>query len=140
MKDPEDQSIEIMLVNEETGHTLNIDARPKETKHITELRGTIKDPVSGKVTEYNYDFTGFSFFVDPELFSVRDKKNALKYSVVVGYKDRLFSGHQILRGISRDIKSESKKMRLKKGGKTISVDFGFMNELQIIVKDRFSLI
>ena len=46
MKDPEDQSIEITLVNEETGHTVNVDARPKETKHITKLRGTVKDPVS----------------------------------------------------------------------------------------------
>ena len=140
MKDPEDQSIEITLVNEETGHTVNVDARPKETKHITKLRGTVKDPVSEKVTEYNYDFTGFSFFVDPEMFSGRDKKNALKYSVVAGYKDRMFSGSQILRGISRDIKSESKKMRIKKGGRTLSVDFGYMNELQIIVKDRFSLL
>ena len=29
---------------------------------------------------------------------------------------------------------------IKKGGRTLSVDFGYMNELQIIVKDRFSLL
>ncbi len=133
MGNPSDQAIKVKLVNEETGHVVDVDTSPAETKHITKLRGTIEDPSSGAVMNYNYDYTGFTFVLEPELFDSGIKSRTRKYSVLVEYQDRIFSGRQLLRGISRDVKAGCKKMYVRKGLRKISVSFGYMNELYIIV-------
>ena len=130
---PEDQVITIHLINEETGQILDIETRPIEAKHITDLRGKVEDPVSGSVANYNYDYSGFTFRIEPALFEDSAKRGIRKYSVVLEYQDRIFSGNQIMRGISRDVKAECKRMHVRKGLRKISINFGYLNELQIVV-------
>ena len=133
MKEPGDQEVRVVLVNEETGHCIELGTKPKETKYLTEKKGEVADPVTNKVTKYNYDHTGFTFLVDPELFSGQNENGTFKYSVIAGYKDRIFSGNQQLRGINQTNLKKCSKMKVRRNGVRIGLNFGYMNELQIIV-------
>ena len=133
LENPDDQTIMIKLINEETGQILDVDTRPIEAKHITKLRGTVEDPVSGITAKYNYDYSGFTFHIDPSIFDKGKLGSTLKYSVLMEYRDRIFSGQQQLRGVSRDVKAECKKLQIRKGLRKYRINFGYMNELQIMV-------
>lgn len=134
MKNPSDQEIGILLINEETGRTLKVCTTPKETLFITKNRGTVEDTASGTITNYNYDYAGFSFRINPDIFDDQEQEKSLKYSVIAEYRDRLFSGTQIIKGISREGKEAGKKMRLVSDRYNIGISFGSMDELQITVR------
>ena len=130
-----DQTVKVLLVNEETGQIIEIASQEKETHYLTEEYGEVFDEVTGVTKNYNYDRAGFSFCIDKDLIG-RQKQKTTKYSVIIQYKDRLFCGHQILKGIEYSKIKEYKTYTVKKSNQIIQIKFGAQRELQIIVDRR----
>lgn len=128
-----DQTVKVLLVNEETGQEIEIVSQEKETHYLTEQYGEVSDEVTGTTKNYNYDWAGFSFCIDKNLIG-RQKQKTTKYSVIIQYKDRLFCGQQILRGVEYSKIKEYGAYQIKKNNQVIQLKFGARRELQIIVK------
>ena len=128
------KQVKVYLINEESNQVIEYETMPRKTSFLTDVYGTVKDDATGTITKYNYDYTGFTFKIGTELLYTDNNQKRVKYSVIVGYKDRIFAGTQILKGIESAKKYKAEKVVVNGNGKREYILFGEQDELQIIVK------
>ena len=137
MANKEDLDIKVFLLNEETGKKQWVDCEHEPTVFLTESFGHVEDKYTGDVTEYNYDWTGFSFSVDTEMFRKYFEKNPKKtrrYAVIAEYNDRLFSGTQIILGVAERNKWAFNAVKVTHEALQVKVMFGAHDELLFVTR------
>ena len=133
MAEPGGQDVTVKLVNEEFNEVINVDTIPERTAFLTEKFGEVYDEYTDTHTNYNYDYTGFSFNLAESLknVSLGDKKKT--YTVMADFADRIFRGRQIIKGDEKRNIEKYEKMEIKLMDRIIRIKLGMQQELQIEV-------
>ena len=112
----EEQKIEAYILNDLTGDTLPINFEYIENLELTRTRGFIFDDYSQKTTEYNYDGTGFSLFINPEQMEIPDEFLGSNH-ILIKYENRVKSGEVLLGGGAKGTKDKLNNSRIISGEK-----------------------
>ena len=134
MDEPGKQKIRAYLINEETNQKLEVAVHGIKTPFLTQNFGDVLDDETGVVTHYNYDYCGFCFRIGKDILKNANRYRRMKYSVVAEYRDKLFSGTQIIKGVSDTGRNRFGTACINCDNNNIRIGFGEQDELQIIVK------
>lgn len=134
MANQDSQTVTVKLVNEETLEIITVTCKAENTSFLTKKFGKVYDEITDTYTNYNYDYTGFSFRIKEALKDTKCENKKKIFSVIAEYKDRLFSGRQILKGVDECDIECYKNLVVHLPGKKIGIEFGLQRELQLIIE------
>ncbi len=130
-----EQKIRAFLFNEMTGTLTPLKSELVDNSELTSKMGQIFDAYNGKVTNYNYDGSGFKITVDLNDIKI-DEANEGTNKILIEYENKLMSGKLFLGGANGQIKKKANKNTVLLGDSTAQLSFGYLDELFVIIKNQ----
>ena len=122
---PDDQQVEVWIVNDATGNRLALKTEPCNTAFVTKLRGKVINHDDYRTYSYNYDWTGYEVTIDFDALGSGqidlDDFVGENY-LMLDYRNRFESGVRDMNGIDRakrtklealSFKSQSHELRFR---------------------------
>ena len=126
------QKVSIELINEEQGIRLPLDTVPEKVEFLTDNFGKVVNSLTGEITQYNYDWSGFKAKLDMSMLAECGCPGGV-YTVLVKYDDGLANGCQILSGVSGENRAKWQSLRRFSGDVSAAVDFGRLSQLRFLI-------
>ncbi|MBR5427969.1 MAG: glycosyltransferase family 2 protein [Clostridia bacterium] len=130
---PGDQTVNVYLFNAYTEEKYDMHAEPILCEALTKAHGTTVNADDHRTYRYNYDGAGFRVRLDLADLAKKEITPGV-YMLMLQYRNRIFSGARLLRGVSAPARRAVKEFRSEINGLRIETDFDVLDTLRITIR------